>query len=1170
MLKIVAAVFVLALPVSSLADDWQVTTPQWKKTLYKNQVRYGGIKTQEAFDREFKKAFEKGDTAAVKFLAGVAKRNKLEFDVNEEDEKGQTLLHKSASRPSASMSAALLELGADATVEDEFGNQPLHVAVKSMSTKNVDVLLRAKDVDVNAQNKMGERPIGLAVAAGSLGNAQNDAMIREIMERKPDLDFKINGTEFREWVIQKDNVSGLKLFYPKVEKKGFSKDPEAAELMHAAAKYDSARIVGYLMDKGVSGRATTKTSSKPAFEVALMNGHNRTIRVFVDRDRKLGSFRQAASGDSIAHFAVDTGNFELLDFVVKNKLPLGLKNNNGERPIDILRRVRDFFDPDTAKLFAKYEPLLAKQAEAERKAEEKLAKRKDAAWEKALRTDNPAPIMAYIEGVDREQAFAILAMIGKEDEPKPRLLKALLKTHKSEFKAAGGRAFFEKSLYSSQNFELFKAMWEVLGHEAFYTCDIESPPMSMLMGNADVAFLKKAFKLKPPIDLQAKSSCSEASAMEILEVQIQNRRALVSSVNDPALKADLERSLDRSIELRDYLKKAGYLTKAQLADLNYEFRQEINKGSGADFLKKQSPRVISLLAQSENTPELAVFKGDVESAAILLDAMSKEARAKGSWLPGSPKMEALLAKKRIKLPQKFACVESLLTFGSEMGFGKVGEWLKTNGISRCSETPQAVYQGLLSNMMVAGYGPFKDFMSIPEFKGFINTVTLPGLGRGDKVKAIHMAAGEGVSYPKCDPDIFNELLKMGADVNAQAYIRNGTEFIGVLGILTQTNCEESRRAALLDVSLKAGAEIEGTSDERISPLARAVKHSDFTSFKTLLDAGASLAPRNHDSLSVPELLAVSRPYRRESDFWTEIEKKKLSPVVVRQCIRAPNKFQDSYRGPKIINARVHNFEKAKRDEERASVSCENVKATVKAEYTAAVLAFVSDVDKWLELAGWYFGPRTRDQFEKVAAKEGFPIDFTPVRHGFAAQHSLCCSYSSLQRCLDQFVCEKNAALKKVTKPYCDRFMDREYTESLGLVLEFDRNNYIADATRHGSLPGYEFSGLATVLLRGENGTYLRLTVPSKVRALDDKKKLDAKTRRALIAKFVALQRNQAFKDMKLATLGDYVRWKYPSCASSIVGADKIAFDAVIKRAKPVKKASEGSGDDRAKGIDLRD
>ncbi|WP_036171063.1 ankyrin repeat domain-containing protein, partial [Noviluteimonas dokdonensis] len=166
-------------------------------------------------------------------------------------------------RPEAVMT--LLANGADPRVADADGNTPLHHAARS-SDPGVAALLRDAAAEVDAINKDGITPLGIACAAG------NWRLARFLLERgaKPEPQgaspvlLAAAGTE-------EDDVAGVQLLL-KHKAKADARDARGRAALHEAARCGHVEIVDALLGVGADVHARDHDGRTPWLDAAR-GGH---------------------------------------------------------------------------------------------------------------------------------------------------------------------------------------------------------------------------------------------------------------------------------------------------------------------------------------------------------------------------------------------------------------------------------------------------------------------------------------------------------------------------------------------------------------------------------------------------------------------------------------------------------------------------------------------------------------------------------------------------------------------------------------------------------------------------------------------------------------------------------------------------------------------------------
>ena len=87
------------------------------------------------------------------------------FNINEKDDRGKTLLHY-AVHQGPDYATLLLKKNADVTITDQYGNTPLHLAIRSHYAPKIITSLRESGANVYAENTAGETPISIVTQLG--------------------------------------------------------------------------------------------------------------------------------------------------------------------------------------------------------------------------------------------------------------------------------------------------------------------------------------------------------------------------------------------------------------------------------------------------------------------------------------------------------------------------------------------------------------------------------------------------------------------------------------------------------------------------------------------------------------------------------------------------------------------------------------------------------------------------------------------------------------------------------------------------------------------------------------------------------------------------------------------------------------------------------------------
>ena len=1108
--------------------DWQVTTSPSAKLAYKHNGLYGGIKTQEAWDKEFKKVFEKGDVAASRFLILHAKKNELTFDVN-------ALLQKSVTLKTSAMTQMLLAQGADPSAKDSSGNQALHLAVKTLSTQNVELLLRRTDVDVNAENGQGERSIGLAVASN------NEQVVKQVLKRRPDLDFKLWGTDFKEWVLKKDNVEGFKVFYADLNARKLPLDDEGQTILHKAAKYNASRITMYLLKKGANTRVPAgKVQANDAghlpipFEYAVTSGHVNTIRAYLEHDKKFVHYRDPKGHDTLMQIAFETGNWELADLVLKFNPDFALGNEKGEYLGDTLKRVKETSDPkdvEGQKSITKYETLLSNK----KATSEKILAH-------AMKYNDTASLEKHVKGLsnshysDLAETFISLT---DDDQKKIKLFKAILKHWRSRTQSPWNYVA-TPDFFNPKNFLYFKAVYETLGDEGLYYCDAVACPLGTALIEGGPPLVKLMSKLKPPLNFNRTYSYSEYSDPRVTGYYQSYLDYLDHELE--RIKPTSSHSRIKTLtEMRSLLVKQGAFTREEQDAIAERAAVLIRTGRGKDLLKQYKPEKLAHIAQGAILSH-AIFYNDENLVKALLPHHRDYFYGPAAGTFAGTKTQKILTAAGIKLNHPINCADYFAYYDNPIHHEQLIKILKQTQLSLCQDSDALLTYAIYKN-------------SEPLISALLELPTVAA-----KVKKPNSKSALHVAVHECDLATTKKLLTIGADPNF--------DFMGA-GVPLRTLAGRNKCKNIPELAaelIKKGADVNAVT-ESDSLIRTAMITKNVTAFKILIEAGAKLYrdPNNTTRFPISEIEFLASQNRSEyQDFWEILEEKNIDPVRTRQCRPwTDTSFTySSNKGPfDILNNQIIRFREKQRTAQNES-SCESIKGQIEAEYTRDILIFNDHVEKWKQVAKTYRSKYIKNSyygFDNDVAKFqklGLPMDRA---EGTVAYNSLCCGYSELSRCLSQTVCDDKQPERDSSAVFCDRFANtpmkvREMGIQIKHVnfkeLKAEAKNLI---NKHDlePLPSLHFA--VADEFGSPNDPVFEFIVPLHLRRkgqpIDDNRVID---------KIIDEQIPHLYAKMSLDSLHSYVAWKYPHCSDRFPVGSKVSADKLNKTISPQKQNTKNS------------
>jgi ankyrin repeat protein len=215
-------------------------------------------------------------------VRGLLDRGEVEIDAAQAD--GMTALHWAVYRDDLDGTEMLLEAGADASVANRYGVEPLSLACQNGNAKIVKRLLEA-GADANAELRGGETVLMTASRTGVL------EVVRDLIASGA----MVNATE---------------------------RNGQTAIMWAAAAGH--ADVVDALIDAGADFRQTLRSGFNPFF-FAVRQGHIdvvlRLLAAGVDVNEPIDPARKAgngpAGGTSSLLLAVENGHFELAEVLLR-------------------------------------------------------------------------------------------------------------------------------------------------------------------------------------------------------------------------------------------------------------------------------------------------------------------------------------------------------------------------------------------------------------------------------------------------------------------------------------------------------------------------------------------------------------------------------------------------------------------------------------------------------------------------------------------------------------------------------------------------------------------------------------------------------------------------------------------------------------------------------------
>ena len=348
--------FIATAPLS--ANDWQVTQSETDRQRYVNTKIYGEVTSLEKFTEHFEKAVAQRKVSAVRYLLEQNKKHQLSFNINTQNDDGDTVIHRVARNDDVSMLKILLANGADPRIANKRQQSVFAAAVDSGAPNVLAPLLKASPGLIEVADAEGQAPLAAALRNGNLFvakkltklGANTDIKIRDA-ERK----IKDKATTAKtgdmidavDWVMKRDDFEAFQIIFSSTASRKKYQDIAGNTLLHKAATYGSRAITDHLLKDGLSYERVNKQEEFP-FQIALANGNLQTYALYLKRDPKLVNY-QNIDGDTVAHLAAERLDADVLDFIANAGVDFSLKNTSGKTAQDVLEIMIKQADEDRAK-----------------------------------------------------------------------------------------------------------------------------------------------------------------------------------------------------------------------------------------------------------------------------------------------------------------------------------------------------------------------------------------------------------------------------------------------------------------------------------------------------------------------------------------------------------------------------------------------------------------------------------------------------------------------------------------------------------------------------------------------------------------------------------------------------------------------------------------------------
>ena len=236
-------------------------------------------------------------------------------DVNTQDYKGDTPLHKTVSSPQ--IADILLNCGADPYIKNSEGENSVHLSCRYPKTLK---LFHERGININTSDSDGLTLFHKAAQENNLKLAKilkkynAEINIRDNQGRTPV--FYAKTPEILSWYT--DNGADIYL-----------KDKNGITIAHKYVIHNDFELLDELIKKG----ADINTPDKNGFPPLAYTNNLKMIKYLLEKGANPDFYYP--SGNTLFHNAVKSNNLELAYLLYKAKANPNLKNKNGDLPLDI-------------------------------------------------------------------------------------------------------------------------------------------------------------------------------------------------------------------------------------------------------------------------------------------------------------------------------------------------------------------------------------------------------------------------------------------------------------------------------------------------------------------------------------------------------------------------------------------------------------------------------------------------------------------------------------------------------------------------------------------------------------------------------------------------------------------------------------------------------------------
>ncbi|PJD95628.1 MAG: hypothetical protein CK425_07970 [Parachlamydia sp.] len=247
-----------------------------------------------------------------------------ELTKNNQDAQGYTPLRAAVKSGHSTVGKFLLDKGADSTLSDKNGILPLHYAAWSGNLEFVKLLF--SENTKNSQSQKGKTPLHVAM------ESDNPEVVKFLLDKKVDLGLadKVGNLAIHVAIFAK-KLPFLELLLAADKTLLNRKGQKGLTPLCKAVKNNQFALAKFLVDQGADQTIPDEEGDLPIHWAAFSNDKKLCELLFSEelKDSK------GHNGNTPLHYAVDSGNPQVVKFLLDQKVNFRAVNNDGDLPLHL-------------------------------------------------------------------------------------------------------------------------------------------------------------------------------------------------------------------------------------------------------------------------------------------------------------------------------------------------------------------------------------------------------------------------------------------------------------------------------------------------------------------------------------------------------------------------------------------------------------------------------------------------------------------------------------------------------------------------------------------------------------------------------------------------------------------------------------------------------------------